>query len=101
MGRYDSPELGKVVHFVAEDGHCHAGFVVEVGQWVTMSTEARRSYDKSEGRAIRTAEQWFYGDAVALAVVNRDALAFRSQAECRHGEGSEQLPGTWHWPNPR
>lgn len=99
MDRYAKPEFGNVVHYVAEDGRCQAAFVAEVGQWVTVETTPRKSYDKSEGRAIRNAEQWFYGDAAALIVVSPGGLAFEGRMECKHGEGSEQAPKTWHWPS--
>lgn len=105
MGKYDKPEIGNVVHYVSYGTpkgefrpRCRAAFVTEVGQWVTMETTPRPSYDKSEGRAIRTVEQWFYGDATALAVVNPTGMFFNGAAEvaCRHDEES-RASGTWHW----
>lgn len=102
------PHVGDQVHYVSYGtpggeytSRCRAAFVTEVGQWVTVETTPRESYDKSEGRPIRHAEQWFYSDAVALCVLNPTGVFFGGGAgpgtvACLHN-GSEHTGGTWHW----
>lgn len=103
------PTVGEVVHYVSfgtpggeYQSRCRAAFISELGQWVTVNTEPRASYDKSEGRAIRYAEQWYYSDAAALFVVNPTGVFFNGAGPvgCKHDE-SERAGGTWHWPDER
>lgn len=112
--RYRTPKVGDDVHYVSfgtpprPDGtqeytsRCRAATVTEVGQWVTKSTVLATSYARSEGRAIRTVEQWFYEDAAAVVVLNPTGLFFNGAAgvACQHDEGAEPAGGTWHWPEP-
>lgn len=102
------PAVGDVVHYVSfgtpggeYSSRCRAAMVTEVGQWITMKITPRESYDKSEGRAIRNVEQWYYHDAAALAVLNPTGMFFNGagQTACKHDE-SERVGGTWHWPQP-
>lgn len=107
-----APQVGDTVHYVSfgtpprPDGtqaytsRCRAAVVTEVGQWVTISTELAKSYDRSEGRAIRTVEQWFYSDAAAVLVMNPTGVFFNGAAGvvCQHDESAEPEGGTWHWP---
>jgi hypothetical protein len=78
---------------------CRAAIITEVGQWVTVETSTPNSFDRSEGRPIRNLEQWWFSDALALAVINPTGVFFSGAAgqPCRydpeHGAG-----GTWHWP---
>jgi len=108
------PSVGRIVHYVShgtpvlEDGtqaytaQCRAAIVVEVGAWITVETTKAASYSTSEGRPIRTLEQWFYDDALALTVCNPTGLFFNGSGSvaCKHDEPSEShVPagGTWHW----
>ncbi|HET9144158.1 hypothetical protein [Actinophytocola sp.] len=113
------PFVGEPVHYVSFGtpggeyrSRCRAAFITELGQWVTVNTEPRASYDRSEGRPIRYAEQWFYADAAALFVMNPTGVFFNGAGPvaCKHdelpprdrivaGERAEHLPGTWHWPD--
>lgn len=117
-----TPSVGRIVHYVSYGtpggeyaSQCRAAVITEVGQWVTVEEVRRKSYDKSEGRAIRTLEQWYYSDAVALAVLNPTGAFFNGAAgmACKHDPGREPSPtlgmkpmcdgkahegGTWHWP---
>jgi len=82
---------------------CRAAVITEVGQWVTVSEVKATSYSKSEGRPIRTLEQWWYDDAVALVVLNPTGLFFNGAGPvaCKHDEpyaGHAPAGGTWHWP---
>lgn len=107
-----TPVITDHVHYVAygtPGGEyrkaCRAAVVTEVGQWVTVSTEKASTYDRSEGRPIRTLEQWFYDDAVALFVMNPTGVFLNGAGPvaCRHveptGEGDAPPGGTWHWPD--
>lgn len=100
------PTVGRMVHYVSfgtpggEYGSkCRAAVVTEVGQWLTVETSTPDSFDRSEGRPIRVAEQWWFDDAVALAVLNPTGMFFNGAGEvaCRHDE-TEHAGGTWHWP---
>jgi hypothetical protein len=95
------PSVGRVVHYVSYGtpsgeytSRCRAAQITEVGCWVTVKTIKADSYSASEGRPIRTAEQWFYADACALTVSNPTGLFFN---ECKHDE-TDKAGGTWHWP---
>ncbi len=100
------PSVGRIVHYVShgspirEDGTqafpsvCRAAVVAEVGAWITVRTSDGRSYDRSEGRPIRVAEQWYYDDAVTLTVLHPTG---DSRHACKHDE-TDHTGGTWHWP---
>lgn len=103
------PPLGDPVHYVAfgtpkgeYSSVCRAAIVTEVGQWVTVKTEVPESYSRSEGRPIRSLEQWFYDDAVALFVMNPTGVFLNGAGpvSCKHetpGDGPLS-GGTWHDP---
>jgi hypothetical protein len=124
------PSVGRVVHYRSfgtpggeYTAQCRAAMVTEVGAWITVETKPAESYSTSEGRPIRNAEQWFYDDAVSLAVLNPTGEFFNV---CKYDEGTEHAGtpscvdaqthgnpfrycacgwreasyagGTWHWP---
>lgn len=102
----DRPTVGRMVHYVSYGTpggeytpQCRAAVVVEVGQWVTVGTDTPPPSDRSEGRPIRICQQWWYDDAVALAVLNPTGLFFNGggAVACRHDEIGHN-GGTWHWP---
>lgn len=105
------PQLNDRVHYVAfgtPGGEyrkaCRAAIVTEVGQWVTVYEEKAPGYDRSEGRLVRTLEQWFYDDAVALFVMNPTGVFLNGAGPvaCSHVEptnGEAPPGGTWHWPD--
>jgi hypothetical protein len=100
------PTVGRIVHYVShgtpvlDDGtqifpsRCRAALVTEVGVWITVDTTEAESYSRSEGRPIRHVEQWFYSDAVQVAVVNPTGAMYH---HCKHDE-VDHAGGTWHWP---
>lgn len=102
------PKLGEHVHYVAfgtPKGEylpmCRAAVVTEVGQWVTVDTdEGPSSFSRSEGRPIRTVEQWFFDDAAALFVMNPTGVFFNGAGPvaCKHSVPAigGALGGTWH-----
>lgn len=110
------PRVGDHVHYVSYgtpggEYHslCRAAIIAEVGQWVTVETETPPSSDRSEGRPIRTLEQWWYAEACALAVINPTGVFFNGAGAvaCKRdelpppdkivsGERATYLPGTWH-----
>lgn len=104
------PIVGSAVHYVSfgtPGGEyppmCRAAVVTEVGQWVTVQTVKAQSYSRSGGWPIRTLEQWFIGDAVALTVFNPTGLFLNGAGPvaCKHVEPVSDKPlegGTWHWP---
>lgn len=107
MSRVPLPGIGDRVHYVAHgtpirpDGTqayasvCRAAIVTQVGAWITVETTMRDSFDRSEGRPIRTAEQWFYDDALGLMVANPTGQFFDLAIRFRHTlHGLEG--GTWH-----
>lgn len=114
--------VGRIVHYVSHgtpilpDGtqayhsECRPAMVVEVGAWITVDIVAAESYSRSEGRPIRTAEQWFYSDAATLHVQNPTG---QFDNVCKYDGGSPDADpaggaylcdgrwhagGTWHWP---
>lgn len=112
------PSIGQLVHYTSfgtPGGEyrpmCRAAVVTEVGQWVQVEITEPDSFDRSEGRPIRMVEQWWFDDAVALAVLNPTGMFFNGAGTvaCRHdelpppdkivpGERTAHLGGTWHWP---
>lgn len=95
------PRIGDVVHYVSYGtpggeytSECRAAVVTEVGAWITVETTPAESYSRSEGRPIRTAEQWFYSDALTLKVLNPTG---EFSNVCKHDEAYKR-GGTWHWP---
>ncbi len=104
------PSVGRIVHYVSYgtpngeyQAECRAAVITEVGQWVTVAETAADSYSRSEGRPIRTVEQWYYSDAVALTVFNPTGVFFNGAGPvaCKYHEptpGSGPAGGTWHWP---
>lgn len=104
------PTVGQIVHYVSygtPGGEypptCRAAVIAEAGQWVTVQTVKAQSYSRSGGYPIRTLEQWFYPDAVALTVFNPTGLFFNGAGlvACKHVEPVSGKPlegGTWHWP---
>lgn len=102
-----TPHVGAIVHYVSfgtpggeYTSQCRAAMVTEIGQWVDVEITPRKSYDKSEGHAIRNVEQWYYHDAVALAVVNPTGLFFNGAGTvgCKYANPKDVVGGTWHWP---
>jgi hypothetical protein len=100
------PSVARMVHYVSfgtpkgeYTSMCRAAVITEVGQWVTVETNKPISLSKSEGRPIRVQEQWWFNDAVALAVLNPTGMFFNGSGTvaCRHDE-TEHAGGTWHWP---
>lgn len=100
------PGVGQLVHYVSfgtpkgeYTSMCRAAIVTEVGQWVPVETTTPDSFDRSEGRPIRMVEQWWFDDAVALAVLNPTGMFFNGSGSvaCPHNEG-DHVGGTWHWP---
>jgi hypothetical protein len=100
------PIVGDRVHYVSfgtPKGEyrsvCRAAIVTEVGQWVPVNTTTPESFDRSEGRPIQVVEQWWFDDAVALAVLNPTGMFFNGagQVACKHSQ-DEHAGGTWHWP---
>jgi hypothetical protein len=112
------PTVGRIVHYVSYGtpggeytSQCRAAIITEVGAWVTVDDVKAASYSTSEGRPIRTLEQWFYADAVALSVFNPTGMFFNGAGTvaCKYDEGgTSDTPGapaarsyaggTWHWP---
>jgi len=104
------PSVARIVHYQSfgtpggeYTPQCRAAIVTEVGAWVTVATTKPDSYSTSEGRPIRTLEQWFYDDALALTVCNPTGLFFNGAGPvaCKHDEpadGHVPAGGTWHWP---
>lgn len=107
------PSVGRIVHYVSYgtpggeyESKCRSATVTEVGAWITVATEPQDSYSRAEGRPIRTAEQWYYSDAVALVVQNPTGLFFNTclpdelppADKILPGERTTHLGGTWHWP---
>lgn len=101
-----TPSVGRMVHYVSfgtpkgeYTSTCRAAIVAEVGQWVTVATTEPKSFSLSEGRPIRNLEQWWFDDALALAVINPTGMFFNGSGAvaCRHDE-TEHAGGTWHWP---
>lgn len=105
------PQINDSVHYVAfgtRDGEypsvCRAAMVTEVGQWVTVQTMTPESYSESEGRPIRTLEQWFFDDAVSLFVMNPTGVFFNGGGlvACKHAVPdpvdltAPRQGGTWH-----
>ncbi len=105
-----APTVGRIVHYTSfgtpggeYTKQCRAAIVTEVGAWLTVETTKAASYSTSEGRPIRTLEQWFYDDALALMVCNPTGLFLNGAGSvaCKHDEpadGHAPAGGTWHWP---
>lgn len=100
------PIVGQMVHYVSfgtpkgeYTSMCRAAIIAEVGQWVTVEFTELTNRKQSDGRPIRKLEQWWYDDAIALAVINPTGVFFNGAGTvgCRHDE-SEFAGGTWHWP---
>lgn len=107
MSRVPLPDLGERVHYVAHgtpilpDGTqaypsvCRAAIVTALGAWITVHTSTPNSFDRSEGRPIQVAEQWFYDDALGLMVANPTGQFFNPAVPFHHAlHGLEG--GTWH-----
>lgn len=102
------PKITDLVHYVAygtPGGEypttCRAAVVTEVGQWVTVTVTEAESYSRSEGRPIRTVEQWFHADAVALTVLNPTGVFLNGAGHvaCRRDvpvAAKDLKGGTWH-----
>jgi hypothetical protein len=103
--------VGEIVHYVSHgtpvrpDGSqaytpaCRAAILTEVGAWITVGYIVPKSFALSEGRPIRSAEQWWFDDAVSLMVANPTGQFFNQGA--RHapsltGSGEDPAGGTWH-----
>lgn len=112
MSSVPLPKIGDAVHYVAHgtpirpDGTqayvsaCRAALVTEIGAWITVETTAPTSFDRSEGRPIRVAEQWFYDDALVLMVANPSGQFFSPAIRFRHTlQGIADAGGTWHHRN--
>lgn len=103
------PSVGRMVHYVSfgtpkgeYTSMCRAAIITEVGQWVPVDITTPDSFSRSEGRPIRMVEQWWFDDAISLAVINPTGMFFGGGAgpatvACRHDE-DEHAGGTWHWP---
>lgn len=112
------PSVGRVVHYVSYGtpggeypSVCRAAVITEVGGWVTVTKKMEESYSRSEGRAIRHLEQWFFTDAVGVCVLNPTGQFFNELVRYSPGDPAEHAAGarcaggdrlypggTWHWP---
>lgn len=103
------PRIADKAHYVAHgtpiqpDGTqaypsvCRAAIVTEAGAWITVSTQVPASFDRSEGRPIRIAEQWFYADALGLMVANPTGQFFNPAIKHHVPTSTDDLAGgTWH-----
>jgi hypothetical protein len=76
---------------------CRAAIVTEVGAWITVETTVPPSFDRSEGRPIRMAEQWFYDDAMGLMVANPTGQFFNPAVPYHSPlQHDDYAGGTWH-----
>lgn len=104
LGR--TPKLADTVHYQAfgtpggEYGKaCRAAIVTEVGQWVNLDSAAW----EADGVKLRTLEQKWDPDALALFVMNPTGTFHNGagQVGCQHVEPDDEQPiprgGTWHW----